>query len=54
VVCDPTGVVCKFVQEKLFVDMEPQVISGADLQGNDKLAQNLSSNRPSIVQDVNN
>lgn len=33
--------------------MDPQVISGTDLQANEKLAQTLTSNKPSIVVDVN-
>ena len=33
--------------------MDTQVISGADLQANNKLKQALASNRPSIVTDVN-
>lgn len=31
VVCDPTGVIRKFVEEKLLVNMDPQQISGSDL-----------------------
>jgi hypothetical protein len=52
VICDPTGVVQEFTERKLFANMDPAIVSGADLQANDKLSFNLAANKPSIVVDV--
>jgi hypothetical protein len=54
VVCDPTGVMQQFVMEKLFANMDPQTISGTDLQANEKLSQILAANKPCCVVDINN
>lgn len=53
VVSDPTGVMEEFVRSKLLAQMDPQTISGTDIEANKKLGQNMASNKPSIVVDVN-
>lgn len=53
VVCDPTGVVQKFISEKMLANSEVQVISGAELKADEQIKTNLLRMRASIILDVN-
>ena len=53
VVCDPTGVLMKFVQKKLLANQDVQLLSGADLTANEQLNYNLSNLKATLLHDIN-
>lgn len=53
VICDPTGEVESYIKEKFLSNFGVEKISAANILGNGKLKNCLSSNRAAIVTDVN-